>query len=186
MNLFAEYSKKLWEKHNFKVMVGYNQEYKHNKYFYAQRKNLISNAIPDLDSGTGDKNLGSTETHWGTAGYFVRFNYNYDDRYLFEFNGRYDGSSKFPKGDRFAFFPSFSVAWRASQEKFWEPINEWWNDLKVRASYGSLGNQAVSGNFPYLANYTPKKLGYLLDGEQPTIVDPYTKLVASSLTWAFR
>ena len=183
LNLFAEYSKKLWEKHNFKVMVGYNQEYKHNKYFYAQRKNLISNAIPDLDSGTGDKNLGSTETHWGTAGYFVRFNYNYDDRYLFEFNGRYDGSSKFPKGDRFAFFPSFSVAWRASQEKFWEPINEWWNDLKVRASYGSLGNQAVSGNFPYLANYTPKKLGYLLDGEQPTIVDPYTKLVASSLTW---
>ena len=183
LNLFAEYTKKLWEKHNFKVMVGYNQEYKHNKYFYAQHKNLISNAIPDLETATGDKNLGSTETHWGTAGYFVRFNYNYDDRYLFEFNGRYDGSSKFPKGDRFAFFPSFSVAWRASQESFWKPMKEWWNDLKVRASYGSLGNQAVSTNFPYLASYGTGTLSYLLGGEKPTVVTPYTSLVASSLTW---
>ena len=138
LNLFAEYTKQLWDKHNFKVMVGYNQEYKHTKYFGASRKQLISTSVPDLDMATGDRSTSSSESHWGTQGYFVRLNYNYDERYLFEFNGRYDGSSKFPKGDRFAFFPSFSVAWRASQEKFWEPINEWWNDLKVRVSYGSL------------------------------------------------
>jgi len=183
LNLFAEYTKKLWDKHNFKVMVGYNQEYKHNKSFSASRKNLISTAVPDLDAAYGERSTGSSESHWGTAGYFARFNYNYDDRYLFEFNGRYDGSSKFPKGDRFAFFPSFSVAWRASQEKFWEPLQEWWNDLKIRASYGSLGNQAVSGNFPYLAGYSPAQLGYLLGGTMPQYVSPYTTLVSSSLTW---
>ena len=184
LNLFAEYSKQLWDKHNFKVMVGYNQEYKHNKYFYAERTKLISTAIPDLDNATGEKYLGSSEGHWGVQGYFARFNYNYDDRYLFEFNGRYDGSSKFPKGDRFAFFPSFSVAWRASQEKFWEPMTEWWNDLKIRASYGSLGNQAVSGNFPYLATYgTTSSLSYMLGGQRPLVVNPYGTLVASSLTW---
>ena len=184
LNVFAEYSKQLWGKHNFKIMAGFNQEYKHNKYFYSQRTDLISTSIPDLDSATGEKYLGSSESHWGTQGYFVRFNYNYADRYLFEFNGRYDGSSKFPKGDRFAFFPSFSVAWRASQEKFWEPINEWWNDLKIRVSYGSLGNQAVSSNFPYLATYgTTSSLSYMLNGKQPLVVNPYTTLVASSLTW---
>ena len=184
LNLFAEYSKQLWDKHNFKVMVGYNQEYKHNKYFYAEREKLISTAIPDLDNATGEKYLGSSEGHWGVQGYFARFNYNYDDRYLFEFNGRYDGSSKFPKGDRFAFFPSFSVAWRASQEKFWEPMTEWWNDLKIRASYGSLGNQAVSGNFPYLATYgTTPSLSYMLGGQRPLVVNPYGTLVANSLTW---
>ena len=183
LNIYAEYSKQLWEKHNFKVMVGFNQEYKHNKYFYSKRNDLISQDIPDLDMATGEKNLGSSETHWGTQGYFVRFNYNYDERYLFEFNGRYDGSSKFPKGDRFAFFPSFSVAWRASQEAFWKPMENWWNDLKVRVSYGSLGNQAVSGNFPYLAPYGTGTLNYLIDGTRPQVVTPYTTLVASSLTW---
>lgn len=183
LNLFAEYTKTLWEKHNFKFMVGYNQEYKHSKYFYGQRQNLISTNVPDLDMATGDKYVGSTETHWGTLGYFVRVNYNYDERYLFEFNGRYDGSSKFPSGDRYAFFPSFSVAWRASQEKFWEPMKDWWNDLKVRVSYGSLGNQAVKGNFPYLMSYGTGTLNYLLDGEKPQIVNPYTNLVSSSLTW---
>lgn len=186
LNLFAEYTKRLWNKHNFKVMVGYNQEYKHMKSFYAYRNKLISTSIPDLDLATGDdKNMGSSEPHWGTQGYFVRFNYNYDERYLFEFNGRYDGSSKFPKSDRFGFFPSFSVAWRVAQEKFWEPMTNWWNDLKVRVSYGSLGNQAVGSDvyFPYLATYGTGSLGYLLNGSKPQIVNPYGTLVPGSLTW---
>lgn len=184
LNLFAEYTKSFAEKHNFKLMVGFNQEYKHTKYFYAQRQDLISTSIPDLDMATGDRYTGSTETHWGTQGYFARLNYNYKERYLFEFNGRYDGSSKFPKGDRFAFFPSFSVAWRLSQENFWKPMENWWNDVKIRVSYGSLGNQAFTdANFPYLATYGTSTLSYLLDGSRPQVVNPYTTLVSSSLTW---
>lgn len=84
---------------------------------------------------------------WATNGLFFRFNYDFMGKYLFEFNGREDGSSKFAKGNRYAFFPSGSIAWRVSEEKFFEPLRSWWDNLKIRGSYGSLGNQNVSGNF---------------------------------------
>ena len=183
LNLFAEYSKSFKDVHNFKIMAGYNQEYKHNKYFYSSRNKLISTDVPDLDMATGDKNLGSSETHWGVLGYFVRLNYNYANRYLFEFNGRYDGSSKFPKGSRYAFFPSFSAAWRLSEEKFFEPAKKVVDVMKLRASYGSLGNQAVNSNFGYLQNYGTGQLGYLLGGEKPQVVHPYGTLIAGDMTW---
>lgn len=183
LNIFAEYSKSFKDVHNFKLMVGYNQEYKHNKSFSAQRSELISTDIPDLDMATGERTVGSSESHWGVQGYFVRLNYNFNERYLFEFNGRYDGSSKFPKGDRFAFFPSFSAAWRISQENFWEPVRDWWDDLKIRASWGSLGNQALSSNFSYLPLYGTSSSGWLLNGATHQVVSPYTTLVSSSFTW---
>ena len=183
LNLFAEYSKSFNDAHNFKLTVGYNQEYKHNKYFYGKRNELISNSVPDMDMATGEKYVGSTETHWGIQGYFVRLNYNYKDRYLVEFNGRYDGSSKFPKGDRYAFFPSVSGAWRISQEKFWSPLSNWWDDMKIRASYGTLGNQALSSNFSYLPLYGTGESGWLLDGKTHQVINPYTTLVASNYTW---
>lgn len=182
-NVFAEYSKSFNQVHNFKVMAGYNQEYKHSKYFSSNRNKLISTEVPDLDMATGDKNVSSTETHWGVLGYFIRLNYNYANRYLFEFNGRYDGSSKFPKGSRYAFFPSFSAAWRVSEEKFFEPARKWFDNLKIRASYGSLGNQAVTSNFGYLQNYGTGQLGYLLGGEKPQVVHPYGTLIAGDMTW---
>ena len=81
-------------------------------------------------------------------GYFARINYNYDERYLLELNGRYDGSSKFPKDKRFVFFPSVSAAWRISSEAFFEPAKKIVDELKIRASYGSLGNQSVGGDYP--------------------------------------
>lgn len=184
LNIFAEYSKTWAKKHNFRAMAGFNQEYKHLKTFYASRNKLISTSVPDLGMATGDdKNMDSEEVHWGTQGYFARLNYDYDSRYLFEFNGRYDGSSRFPKGARFGFFPSFSAAWRASKEKFWSPILGWWNEMKFRASYGSLGNQAVGSYFPYLSTYGTGTLGYLLGGAKPQVVTPYGTLASSSLTW---
>ena len=182
-NAFAEYSFSIAEKHNFKVLVGYNQEKKHNKYFYAGRKNLIDNTNPSINLATGDQSTGGSETQWATNGTFARINYDFDGKYLLELNGRYDGSSKFPKGDRYAFFPSASVAWRMSEEKFWEPLKSWWDYAKVRASYGSLGNQNVSGNFPYLASYgVSSKYGALLGGGFPVAV--YSPgLVSASFTW---
>lgn len=182
-NIFAEYSKSFNDVHNFKIMGGYNQEYKHNKYFYANRSNLISTDVHDLDMATGDKDLGSSETHWGVLGYFVRLNYNYNNRYLFEFNGRYDGTSKFPKGSRFAFFPSFSAAWRISEENFFKPIKTVVDNLKLRLSYGSLGNQAVKSNFGYLQDYGTSQMGYLLGGKKPQVVNPYGSLIAGDMTW---
>lgn len=116
-------------------------------------------------------------------GIFGRINYDYKGRYLFEFNGRYDGSSKFAKGHRYAFFPSFSAAWRLSEEKFWEPLSGWWNNMKVRVSYGSLGNGALSSNFSYLPTYSTSTSSWLIDGSQPQVVNPYTTIVASDYTW---
>ena len=182
-NVFAEYSLSLAEKHNFKVLVGYNQEKKHNKYHWVGRKNLIDNDTPQINLAYGDISTSGSESMWSTNGLFFRLNYDYMGKYLFEFNGREDGSSKFAKGNRYAFFPSGSVAWRVSEEKFFEPLRSWWDNLKIRASYGSLGNQNVSGNFPYLATYgLSTKAGILLGGTRPVAV--YAPgLVSSSFTW---
>ena len=186
-NAFAEYTFSLKEKHNFKVMVGYNQENKHKKYHYAGRKNLIDSSNPSLNVAYGDMAMNGSETHWSVNGFFARINYDYKGKYLLELNGRYDGSSKFPHGDRYAFFPSASVAWRVSEEKFWEPIRGWFDNFKLRASYGSLGNQALDesryGNFPYLATYgINTKYGALLNGTRPVAVS-VPGLVSASFTW---
>lgn len=186
-NAFAEYTFSLKEKHNFKVMVGYNQENKHKKYHYAGRKNLIDSSNPSLNLAYGDMAMNGSETHWSVNGFFARINYDYKGKYLLELNGRYDGSSKFPHGDRYAFFPSASVAWRVSEEKFWEPIRGWFDNFKFRASYGSLGNQALDesryGNFPYLATYgINTKYGALLNGTRPVAVS-VPGLVSASFTW---
>lgn len=186
-NAFAEYTFSLKEKHNFKVMVGYNQENKHKKYHYAGRKNLIDSSNPSLNLAYGDMAMNGSETHWSVNGFFARINYDYKGKYLLELNGRYDGSSKFPHGDRYAFFPSASVAWRVSEEKFWEPIRGWFDNFKLRASYGSLGNQALDesryGNFPYLATYgINTKYAALLNGTRPVAVS-VPGLVSASFTW---
>lgn len=186
-NAFAEYTFSLKEKHNFKVMVGYNQENKHKKYHYAGRKNLIDSSNPSLNLAYGDMAMNGSETHWSVNGFFARINYDYKGKYLLELNGRYDGSSKFPHGDRYAFFPSASVAWRVSEEKFWEPIRGWFDNFKLRASYGSLGNQALDesryGNFPYLATYgINTKYGALLNGTRPVAVS-VPGLVSASFSW---
>lgn len=186
-NAFAEYTFSLKEKHNFKVIVGYNQENKHKKYHYAGRKNLIDSSNPSLNLAYGDMAMNGSETHWSVNGFFARINYDYKGKYLLELNGRYDGSSKFPHGDRYAFFPSASVAWRVSEEKFWEPIRGWFDNFKLRASYGSLGNQALDesryGNFPYLATYgINTKYGALLNGTRPVAVS-VPGLVSASFTW---
>lgn len=182
-NAFAEYSFSLKKDHNFKVLVGYNQEKKHNKYHWVGRKNLIDSETPQINLATGDISTSGSESQWATNGFFFRLNYDYMGKYLVEFNGRDDGSSKFPKGDRYAFFPSGSIAWRVSEEKFFEPLRSWWDNLKIRGSYGSLGNQAVSSNFPYLATYgINTKVGVLLDGSRPVGVTA-PGLVSSSFTW---
>lgn len=185
-NVFAEYTKSFMDNtHNFKIMAGYNQEHKETKEFNSKRANLIVEDIPDLDLATGQQSMSSKNSLWSINGVFFRLNYNYRQRYLLEVNGRYDGSSKFSKGNRYAFFPSVSAAWRISEEAFWGSASEWCNDLKIRGSYGSLGNQVMGdlGNFPYLATYgTNSSYDYLINGARPVIVTA-PGLVAADFTW---
>lgn len=182
LNLWGQYED-TFGKHYMKVMVGFNQEYKHNRWFSSSRDNLINNDLGAINQATGEEYVNASEGEWAIRGAFYRVNYIFDDKYLLELSGRYDGTSKFPKEDRFKFFPSISAGWRLSEESFLEFMKPTVNDLKVRASYGSLGNQDVAGNYPYIASLgSSAQGGYIINGQQPVAIHP-AGLVSSSLTW---
>lgn len=182
-NLFGDYELTLG-KHYFKVMAGYNQETKHTRGFSASRDELISNDLPSMDAATGEKYVGNSDDSWATRSGFFRINYSFADRYLLEVNGRYDLSSKFPKDDRSVFSPSFSLGWNLSEESwFKQATNGFFDELKIRASYGSLANQALdNGWYAYLSNYGTGTLGYIMGGKQPQYVLP-GGLVSNTVTW---
>jgi TonB-linked SusC/RagA family outer membrane protein len=181
-NAYAEYEKKFAGKHQLKAMVGFNQEGRTNRGVSLSRANLISNEIPYLALATGERTTNDSEEEWRIRGAFFRLNYIFDDKYLLEINGRYDGSSRFPKKDRFEFFPSISAGWRVSNEHFWNPLRPVINDFKLRGSYGSLGNQTVSGYYPYISSYGTGQVDYLFGGEKQMAV--YSSgLVSDLLTW---
>ncbi|MFA6768663.1 MAG: SusC/RagA family TonB-linked outer membrane protein, partial [Parabacteroides sp.] len=182
INAYANYSKSFGI-NNFKILAGYNQEEKNLKWFYSKRENLIDNDLPAINRATGEDYVNGSISSWATQGVFFRFNYDYNGKYLFEMNSRYDGSSKFPKGDRFDFFPSVSGAWRFSEEKFWTGIKHIINEAKIRISYGSLGNQNTSSNFPYISNYNINSSEhYMLGGVLPVSIASGS-LVSPSFSW---
>lgn len=186
-NAYATYKKKINKVHALEGMIGFNQENATYKGVGLSRNNLIANDIPFLNLATGDRSTSNYMNQWAIRGAFFRLFYAYDDKYLVQVNGRYDGSSRFPKDDRFAFFPTFSLGWRLSQEKFWKPIAHIVNDFKIRGSYGALGNQVLlqGGNdmyYPYISTYTTGEVGYLFSGEkQMGVYAP--GLVSDQLTW---
>lgn len=168
LNLYATFAKEIG-RHNFTVIGGYGQEENNYESFWANREDLISSALPNMNLATGDQTVGWNYSDWAVRGIFGRINYILNERYILEFNGRYDGSSRFPENNRFGFFPSVSGAWIASNENFMQPVSNVLNHLKLRASQGSLGNQAVS-NYGYIATMPTGQSGYLLDGEYPKTV----------------
>lgn len=181
-NAYADYENTFSDKHYVKILVGYNQEDYTGKYFWAKRENLIIDAIPYMDLANGTQNVGDGMNDSAIRGAFTRLNYIYDERYLIELNGRYDGSSKFPKDSRFSFFPSVSIGWRVDNEAFFSSLKNSINLLKFRASYGSLGNQDITGYYPYISQYGIGSPYYTFGGERP--VTTYAPgLVSPSLTW---
>lgn len=186
-NAYATYKKKINKVHALEGMIGFNQENATYKGVGLSRNNLIANDIPFLNLATGDRSTSDYMNQWAIRGAFFRLFYAYDDKYLVQVNGRYDGSSRFPKDDRFAFFPTFSLGWRLSQEKFWKPIAHIVNDFKIRGSYGALGNQVLLQNgsdmyYPYISTYSTGEVGYLFSGEkQMGVYAP--GLVSDQLTW---
>ncbi len=180
-NAYADYENTLG-KHYFKVMAGFNQESARYRFFQAKREKLIVESMPFMDLSYGERYTSDSESEYAIRGVFSRVNYSFDDRYFLEFNGRYDGSSKFPKSDRFAFFPSLSLGWRIDNEGFFSTLRDKISMLKLRASYGNLGNQNVTGYYPYVATYTSGLAGYLINSDNPMAV--YAPgLVSPTLTW---
>lgn len=181
-NITANYVKKFNDKHDLNALLGYNVETSTMKRLRAQRDGILLADKPDFNLMDG-LNYGITGggNEWAYLGLFYRVNYAYDNRYLFEVNGRYDGSSKFPEDQRFGFFPSFSAGWIMSNESFFEPIRNAVNNLKFRASYGSLGNGNVAP-YRYLEQMSVSKTSVILNGVQAN----YTKLpgvIPDGLTW---
>lgn len=146
LNAYGTYTASLHEKHHFKLLLGFNQEDYDSDNVLAEQGELLANNLANLNLGTDLLRATGSGALWGIQGYFGRFNYDYKNRYLLEVNARYDGSSRFPKVSRWGFFPSVSAGWYISREKFYEPLKNVISSLKLRTSYGKLGNQNISSN----------------------------------------
>lgn len=183
LNLYGTYNFSIKEDHMFKVMAGFNQERKQNSWISVQTHDMIAPSAPSFTSATGKIIPQNSYSDYAIRGAFYRINYNYKDRYLFEANGRYDGSSKFPKDDRFGFFPSFSVGWNIAREAWMEKALDYVSDLKLRASWGQIGNQNI-GNYGYYSTMQPvgNSNYWLKDGEFITYIST-PGLVSNSFTW---
>ena len=149
------YENKLFKKQlSYNIMLGASQELYRFKNFHASRQDMIDLSMNSLNGATGLSNSGGDRTEWAMRSYFSRLNLNWQDKYLFEFNLRADGSSRFQADKRWGYFPSASAAWRIDQEKFMESaFNNQLSNLKLRVSYGALGNNSV-GNYDSQALYT--------------------------------
>jgi len=167
-------------KHALTAIAGYNQESFRSEAFSASNSQLISASFPTIELATGQMDMGESITTYALRGVFGRLNYIFDDKYIVEFNGRYDGSSRFPEDKRFGFFPSASVAWRIDQENFMQSVRGISN-LKLRASYGSLGNQNV-GAYGYIPSMMSSTSNYLIGDVTPLVLNP-PLLVSDNYTW---
>ncbi len=184
INTYAEYTPDFGESHFIKAMVGFNQEWGKNTFQRAKSFTLITPLITDLNATTGNQETYGGKSHVSLRGVFYRLNYIFKDRYLLEANGRYDGTSRFPAEERFGFFPSFSAGWRISEEPFMSGTRGYIDNLKIRASYGTLGNQLLGNDFyPYIATMGIGTSPYMFNGgsRSPYVAPP--GLVSPTLTW---
>ncbi|MGV8135656.1 MAG: TonB-dependent receptor [Mangrovibacterium sp.] len=183
-NAFAEYTMEGIGDHYAKALVGFNQEYGKTHRVTTRSTQLIYPAINSLSATTGVKTNSDAKNEIMLRGLFYRLNYSYKNKYLFEANGRYDGTSRFPKKSRFGFFPSFSVGWRLSEESFMNSTKNWLDNLKIRTSYGQLGNQNVGSYYPYISSMSPGTSTFLL-GSGGTLTNTIAPggLVSNTLTW---
>lgn len=188
-SLFSSYEK-LLENHFFSGLIGYEWDFNYYKSLSGSKMDLITPQIVAIRAALGAITLDDRISHWATQGIFGRINYNYKEKYLVEFSARNDGSSKFARGSRWGFFPSFSAGYNIAKEDFWNPIGNYINTLKLRLSYGSLGNQNVA-NYMYLSTipvslqYDPSNTGnpgYIIDNEIP-IIAKAPNIISSDLTW---
>ena len=183
-NGYFNYNTTIKNDHNINVMAGVNLDKANYEYLYYERHDLQDNNMPELALANSDYSYTHQHTHQGSAGFFGRINYDYKGKYLLEFNGRYDGSSKFPSNDQWAFFPSFSAGWRISEEAFFEPLKRTINNAKIRASYGTIGNQEIGSNMflETMAKQT-NAVNWLGSGSSKYDYFSAPKLVSSTLTW---
>ena len=167
--------------HHFKVLAGWQQGQWDNKYYKASRTRLTTN-LPSLEVGDPSTQKNSSwETEVKSMSLFGRFNYDYKEKYLVEANIRYDGSSKFAEDHKWGVFPSFSAGWRISQEAFMRNVR-WIDELKLRASWGQLGNEKIWSSYAGIDILSIGSCNYIWENQQVT--GAATSYIADkSLTW---
>lgn len=176
-NGYFSYDNTFASKHHVSAVAGFNYEARHYKDLNVRRQDLLSEDLSDFNLATGEiSQLTGGISEYSLAGFFFRTTYDYCGKYLFEINGRYDGSSRFLGDKVWGFFPSASAAWRISDEPFWTSLRHVANNVKLRASYGSLGNQNI-GYYDYYQNINTKgTMSYTFDGSSlgghATVDDP--------------
>ncbi|MGL5563094.1 MAG: SusC/RagA family TonB-linked outer membrane protein [Tannerellaceae bacterium] len=183
-NLYTDYFKNFDNGHYFKAMVGFNAELLNARDVSGSRDGLITPNVPTINTATSNQKAGGGYSHWSTAGFFGRINYNYKERYMVELNGRYDGTSRFIGDKRWNFFPSFSAGWNIAREDFWQSYEDIVSTLKLRGSWGELGNQNMSSWYPFYQTmpFGTANGGWLINGEKPN-TSSAPGLVSSLLTW---
>jgi TonB-linked SusC/RagA family outer membrane protein len=184
-NIYTDYFKEFDNGHYFKVMAGFNAELYKTRSIEAQKNTLLSPDIPTLGTATKDPAVGGGYDHHSVAGFFARVNWSYKDRYMFEANGRYDGSSRFIGSKQWGFFPSFSAGWNIANEEFFKDIAEkiQLGSLKLRGSWGQLGNTRTNSLYPFFMSMPAySNYSWLINGNRPNYA--YNPgMVSSSLTW---
>lgn len=186
-NLYSDYFKQLDTGHYFKLMAGFNAELMKSRDIKGIMDNLITPDLPTLNTATENPRTSGGYSHWSTVGFFGRLNYNYKEKYLFEFNLRYDGTSRFLGDQRWGAFPSFSVGWNVAREDFFAnlgDLKEYINTFKFRGSWGQLGNTNTEDLYPFYLTvpFKTQAGGWLIDGKKGNL--SYAPgLVSSMLTW---
>lgn len=196
-NIRTQYSFSINDAHNFSFMLGAQAENLWQKQSGVTAYGLVLDELPEIDLTTGlvwNKSTNSWEkkdlspygnrNSWSTAGFFGRINYDYMGRYLVEFNLRYDGTSRYRGKLRWNLYPSVSAGWNIARESFWEPYEHIANNLKLRASYGELGNQNTNGWYPTYLTFSPSvNSGTWLQGGAKTTTIGVPTAITTTLTW---
>ena len=182
-NIFSEYSLNLESGHNMKALVGFQSELFTVRDLKASQDNIMA-GVPTLNTTSQNAKASGGYSEWATAGFFGRINYDYKGRYLIEGNIRYDGTSRFLRNKRWNWFPSFSVGWNVAQEEFFESLTDLIGTMKIRASWGQLGNQNTESYYPFYRTITYKQNngGWLVNGQKPNTAAE-SALVSALLGW---
>lgn len=190
LNFFTDYTRTFARDHNTKFLFGFQNEQNNYRNFDASKVGIIYPGKPTINTSTGLDNTGTKvpptvhggHNRWATQGFFGRINYDFKGKYLAEVNMRYDGSSRFRKGSRWVFSPSASLGWNIARENFLNPYNDIVNTLKIRASYGQLGNQNTNSLYPTYSTMGTGTGTWLLNGQLSNIAWA-PALVSYNLTW---
>lgn len=171
------------KKHNFRIQLGAQAEENTYRELSGTAKDLF---VPDMDAvsiAQGIRTFDDKINDWATCGFFGRINYNFDERYFIELNGRYDGSGRYSKGSQWGFFPSAFAAWNMSNEGFWEGLKDVINFAKLKTSYGTLGNQGNSAGYLHIPTMeVASESSWIFNGSRL----PYVKtpgILNMSRTW---